>query len=259
MTIQREIIKIDEELCNGCGLCVPNCAEGSLVIIDGKAKMVADKYCDGLGACLGHCPQGALSIEIRDADEYDHAAVEDLLARPQEEREALAKGEDCLRPLGGGGGCPGAGMMTMKPAAPAISTPNGAATDGPALSALSHWPIQLRLVPPTAPFLRNAHLLLAADCTAASIPDFHARFVPGKVLLMGCPKFDDVDLYVDRLSEIFRNNDIASVTMLRMEVPCCGSLGTILEAALGRSKAKVEAHLVVAARDGRILEEKGLF
>ena len=262
MGIQREIIKIDEALCNGCGQCIPNCAEGSLVLIDGKARMVADKYCDGLGACLGHCPQGALSIVVRDADEYDHSAVEELLTRPLEEREKLAKqGEKPgFQPLGGplggaqaaprSGGCPGQGMMQMKPASQAIKP------GGPVLSSLSHWPIQLRLVPANAPFLKDAHLLLTADCSAVSVPDFHTRYVPGKVVLMGCPKFDDVELYIDRLREMFVQNTIKSVTILQMEVPCCSNLSTILQEALRQAGATFPVERIVAARDGQILVQE---
>lgn len=264
--MKREIIKIDEELCNGCGECVPNCAEGSLVIIDGKAKMVADKYCDGLGACLGHCPQGALTIEVRDADEYDHSAVEDLLQKPLEVREAMAKGEGGMKPsmqpldaplggpLGGarpsGGGCPGSGMMSMKPAAAAPKK------GGVVMSSLSHWPIQLRLVPPNAPFLKDADLLLTADCVAVSVPDYHERFVAGKVVLMGCPKFDDVEMYVERLAEMFKQNDIKSVTLLEMEVPCCSNFTNILSAAMEQAGSKFPVELVIAARDGQIMAQK---
>lgn len=258
MGIKREIIKIDEELCNGCGECIPNCAEGSLVIIDGKARMVADKYCDGLGACLGHCPQGALSIVVRDADEYDHSAVEELLTRPLEEREKLAKQgqKPGFRPLEGplrapqGGGCPGQGMMQMKPAAP-TATPGG-----PVLSSLSHWPIQLRLVPANAPFLKDADLLLTADCAAASVPDFHTRYVPGKVVLMGCPKFDDVEMYVGRLREMFEQNTIKSVTILQMEVPCCSNMSSILLEAMKQAGATFPVERIVAGRGGQIMAQE---
>ncbi len=247
MGIKREIIKIDEDLCNGCGECVPSCAEGSLQIIDGKAKMIADKYCDGLGACLGHCPQGALSVIVREADPFDEEAVEELLAT--QKAEQLDAGIIPMAGHASGGGCPGEGMMNLRPAAKPIANDSGTAV----LSTLSHWPVQLRLVPPNAPFLKNADLLLTADCVAVSLPDYHARYVPGKVVLMGCPKFDDAPMYVERLAAILRDNEINSVTILQMEVPCCSSMSTILDQARLEAGSGVAVERIIVSRGGQIM------
>ncbi len=241
--MKRKIIEINEDLCDGCGQCIIGCAEGALEIIDGKAKLVSDKYCDGLGACLGECPQGALQMIEREADPFDEDAVE----------ERLGSMKQASPPAG----CPGARMETMK------STSSGDAAAGPTPgqpmagfapnpSALTHWPIQLRLVPPTAEFLKDANVLLAADCTAASLPDFHSHFLPGKVLLMGCPKFDDADSYVEKLTDIMKANQVRSFTVLEMEVPCCGGLHRILEEAMRRADCRVPAELTIIARNGEV-------
>ncbi len=247
MGIKREIIKIDEDLCNGCGECVPSCAEGSLQIVNGKAKMIADKYCDGLGACLGHCPQGALSVIVREADPFDEEAVEELLATQKAEQKGAG-----IMPMTGhapSGGCPSKGLMNLRPAAKPIAN----ATGSPVLSTLSHWPVQLCLVPSNAPFLKNADLLLTADCVAVSLPDYHARYVPGKVVLMGCPKFDDAPMYVERLAAILRENEINSITILQMEVPCCSAMSTILEQAKLKAGVEVAIELIIVSRAGQIM------
>jgi len=255
-TMNREIIRIDEEKCDGCGLCVPNCAEGAIRIVDGKARIVADKYCDGLGACLGHCPQGALSIEVREAEAFDEQAVEELLAADQ-----ARAGDDAAdlrgRPKGHGGeGCPSAGLMTMNPCLQA-NVPRvqkgGENADGQSGSLLTHWPVQIRLVPPDAPFLQGANLLLTADCTAVALPDYHTNWLSGRTVLMGCSKFDDAELYVQRLAELFRRNRFQSVTVLEMEVPCCANMSRIVSEAIRRSATDLSFERVVVARQGHVL------
>lgn len=217
--MKRSIIQIDEEKCNGCGLCVPNCAEGALQIIDGKARLVGDILCDGLGACLGHCPQGALTIEEREAVEFDEKAVHEHLKK----EEPLPCGcpstaMQTIKPQHGG--CPGSAMRTMTPQAAPESRSTGA-------SELTHWPVQLRLVPPNAPFLKNADLVICADCVPFAVPDFHARYLFGRAVVIGCPKLDDVAYYKQKLVEMFKASRPMRVTVLRMEVPCCGGLAQI--------------------------------
>jgi len=224
MKTVRKIIEINEELCNGCGQCVPDCAEGSLKIIDGKAKLVADKFCDGLGACLGSCPTGALQIVEREAEEFDEEAVEQYLEA--EKKQAAAPTMDC--------GCASSHIQTLKPlsACQQANIPaSHQATTTEAASMLGHWPIQIRLVPPQAPFLQNADLLVAADCTAVAARNFQDKYLQGKAVLMGCPKFDDVDSYVRRFAEIIATCRLKSLTVLIMEVPCCSAMNSIVKKA----------------------------
>jgi len=246
----RKIIKIDEELCDGCGQCVPDCAEGSLKIIDGKARLVADKLCDGLGACLGSCPQGALQIIEREAEEFDEEAVEEYLASEKKKAApALApKAMDC--------GCASTHIQSFAPvsACQAANVPKSLG-DG-AASALNHWPIQIRLVPPTAPFLQNANLLIAADCTAIAARSFQEKYLDGKAVMMGCPKFDDAEMYVDRFAEILRNCNINSITVLIMEVPCCSSMNVIVRRAIEKSKVNVPVEQVTLSVRGEEIERK---
>ena len=209
----RKIIEIDEDLCNGCGQCVPSCAEGALQVIDGKARLVSEVYCDGLGACLGECPTGALRIVERDAEEFDTDAVEEYI-RTQEMSEAPVK-------IPGKGICPSSHALMFT--SPCSQAEKMVSQLGMA-SALSHWPVQIRLVPPTAPFLRGAHLLIAADCVPVAYPDFHSDLLPGKAVMIGCPKFDDTKEYVTKFAEIFRIACIQGVTVVVMEVPCCSRL-----------------------------------
>lgn len=244
MRVRRKIIKIDEELCNGCGLCVPDCAEGSLRIVDGKARLVADKLCDGLGACLGSCPTGALTIVEREADEFDEEAVHQFLADTTKERPALARPH--------GSGCPSARLQTFEAVTPCQLADMPAAQSG---SALSHWPIQIRLIPPTAPFLDNCDLLVAADCTAVAYAGLQQDFLAGRVVMMGCPKFDDQQLYVDRFTEIFRTRQLRSLTILIMEVPCCHAMLRIVRQAWDAVKPEVPVRQVVISTRGDIKEE----
>ncbi len=243
MKISRKIIKINEELCDGCGLCVPDCAEGSLQIIDGKAKLVADKLCDGLGACLGSCPTGALQIIEREADEFDEEAVEEYLAELKK-----SENKQPAKPMG----CPSAQLQSFQAASPCQSanTPT-TQTD----SILTHWPVQIRLIPPTAPFLQGADLLVAADCTAVSYPNIQQDYISGKVVMMGCPKFDDQQLYVERFTEIFQQSNIKSLTILIMEVPCCGAMLQIIKQAYDNVKPDISVKQVVISIKGAVISE----
>jgi len=245
----RKIIEIDDELCDGCGQCVPSCAEGAIEIVDGKAKLVADKYCDGLGACLGECPTGALTIVEREAEAFDEEAVQKHLNSLSQQNEHLELTLPC--------GCPSAEIKSFEPC---LSDPAGLQplVGGSTGSALSHWPVQIRLVPPKAPFLKRADLLVAADCTPFAYGNFHEDFLKGKVALVGCPKFDDVNSYVDKFSDIFSHNDINSILVLVMEVPCCRGLPKIVEKALEMVQKPIPAKVVEISRRGAILKESNL-
>jgi len=249
------MISIDENLCNGCGECVPSCAEGALAIIDGKARLVSDVYCDGLGACLGECPTGALKVVVREADDFDPHAVSDLLKSQGRSIPEHMPTPQSLRienhptpqPRQG---CPGAALHTMTPCGQANIPTSSPSTP----SALSHWPVQLRLVPPTAPFLREADLLLTADCVPVAFPGYHSSFLPGKVVLMGCPKFDNKNEYIEKLAAIIRENRLNSITIMEMEVPCCSSMSIILTEAIKRVGVAVKTTRIIISRDGKILE-----
>ncbi len=238
MKKMRKIIEIDEELCTGCGECVPGCAEGSLQIIDGKAKLVGENLCDGLGACIGTCPTGALTIVEREAEEFDEKAVEEFLAKQKEQA---------------GGGCPSAQIKTMQPINPCQAANKPTSQQG---SSLSHWPVQIRLIPPTAPFLENCDLLIVADCSAVAYAGLQEDFIKGRVVMMGCPKFDDQQMYVDRFREIFATRKLNSVTILIMEVPCCGSMLEIVRKAYTDAKGTVPVKQVVVNGMGEIIAEQ---
>ncbi len=239
----RKIIEIDEEKCNGCGLCIPNCREGALQIVDGKAKLVSDSYCDGLGACLGVCPRDAIRIVERPAETFDEKAA----AGQQESRPSVA---GCC-PLTGG--CRGLNL-TKRLQEKQASAGAGRKTES-AVSELRNWPLQLALVPVDAPYLQDADVLLAADCAGFSYPDFHRDFLSGKVLLVACPKLDQTDLYVDKLALMFRQNRIRSLTIARMEVPCCGGLNVIVEEALSRAGKEIPVEKIVVTIEGAIKEK----
>ena len=227
----RKIIKINEERCDGCGLCVPACAEGAIQVIDGKAKLVADKYCDGLGACLGDCPHDALEVIEREADEFDETAVEEYLKTKQ----APAPQKEETMPCG----CPSTHMQQFEQ--PKQACPGSRLIDnrGANPTALSHWPVQIRLVPPEAPFLKGANLLVLADCVAAAYPGLHQDLMPGKTILMGCPKLDDAEFYIQRFAEIFKKADIKNVTIAMMEVPCCSGMARIIKEAMKSAGAAI--------------------
>lgn len=208
----RKIVHIDREKCNGCGLCVPSCAEGAIRIVDGKAEIAADNLCDGLGACLGDCPQDAITIIERDADEFDEEAVHrHLNAEPPAPRPAAAPHSH--------GGCPGSRAQSFAPAAKPID-----AAAAPVPSQLAQWPVQLHLVPPGAPYFQNADLLVTADCVPFAYANYHRDFLAGKAVVVGCPKLDDLKFYVEKLTELFRVGTLKSITVLKMEVPCCGGI-----------------------------------
>ena len=247
MKVMRKIIQIDDELCDGCGLCIPGCAEGALEIIDGKAKLVSESYCDGLGACLGECPNGAISIVEREAEDFDEEAVEAFLKKKEETEKQSDIPLAC--------GCPSTLVQTFIPLAPGNES---SACEAKALSAsaLSHWPVQIRLVPPTAPFLKEAELLVAADCTPLAYPNFHQDFIKGKVVLVGCPKFDDIQEYVDKFTEIFKSADIRNVTAVIMEVPCCSGLPAIIKQAMAAAGKNIPVEEVVISTRGKVLSSE---
>lgn len=243
--MKRKIIRIDEEKCNGCGLCVPACAEGAIGIIDGKARLVAEKYCDGLGACLGECPQDALAIIEADVEAFDiqaaEAHVKALKPAPPPEAPAMP----C--------GCPST-LIQVFPSASACENLGPPVAKNRPASALSHWPVQIRLAPTTAPFLKNADLLVTADCAPVAYAGFHQDFLAGKAVLMGCPKFDNVAAYVEKFTQIFRQNAIRSVTVLVMEVPCCQGLPAIIRKAMAQSGQEIPLDIVVVSLRGEILK-----
>lgn len=246
MKVIRKIIKIDEDLCNGCGNCVPACAEGALEIIDGKARVIADIYCDGLGACLGECPTGALTIEERQADEFDEHAVEEMLAEKQKAPQSSQ-----VLPMASGG-CPSTRMVQSFASAPAAAPVAGE----PAESALSHWPVQIMLVPPTAPFLKGADLLVLADCVPVAFPSLHRDFLPGKRVMLGCPKFDNVEAYIDKFAQICQQSGLRSITTVVMEVPCCAALPVIVQKGMQRSGVRIPLEEVVVSVRGKILQRR---
>ncbi|MBT9438521.1 MAG: 4Fe-4S ferredoxin [Desulfobacterales bacterium] len=243
----RKIIEIDEELCDGCGQCVPGCAEGSLQIVDGKAKMVSDNLCDGLGACIGECPNGALRIVEREAEEFDEEAVEKYLA----EKEAAKQKQQPVLACG----CPSTNIQTFAPVS-SCREANIPAGFEDSESALSHWPIQIRLVPATAPFLKGADLLVLADCCGVAIPTLHKDLLKGRVVMIGCPKFDDIQEYVEKFADIFKTADIKSVLSVVMEVPCCSGLPMIVKKGMEAAGKNIPIKELVISTRGKILEQK---
>ena len=236
----RKIINIDENKCNGCGLCADACHEGAIGMIDGKAKLLRDDYCDGLGDCLPTCPTGAITFVEREAAPYNEEAVKVNM---------LHKTAADLLP----GGAPGnVKQFARKTVAMAVDN----YVDDPSMAAseLGNWPLQIKLAPVNAPYFHKANLLIAADCTAFAFGDFHRRYMKGKVTLIGCPKLDSV-AYADKLTEIFKNNDLKSVTLVRMEVPCCGGLEHAVKDALQRSGKMIPWHVAVISTNGQVVEE----
>lgn len=262
----RKIVHIDEELCDGCGDCVPSCAEGAIQIIGGKAKLLADNLCDGLGACLGECPQGAITVLERDADEFDEEAVHRHLAAL--DGPAHSPITSHVGPGSGGGvpaGCPGSRMMSFAQADPKpVATPPqplaalGGASEvtKPGASELRQWPVQLHLVSPQAPYFQGADVLLAADCAAFSVGDFHTRFLKGRALAVACPKLDQgQDVYVQKLTAMIDQARIDTLTVLLMEVPCCGGLLRLAQEAAARATRKVPIKRIVVGVRGEVMAE----
>ena len=230
----RPIVRIDQEKCDGCGLCVPSCAEGAIQIVDGKAQLLADRFCDGLGACLGECPQGALVIEERESEPFEGPAPGAAAAHPAPapEPEAFV--------------CPGSRMQQFQP--------QEAPAPGP--SALGHWPIKLRLVQPKAPFFKDASLLVAADCAPFAAGDFHSRYLQGRALVCGCPKFDDVEAHTAKLTEILGQNDIQEISIVNLEVPCCFGLVQIVRQAMLASGKDLPVTICTLGATGQVVQQQ---
>ncbi len=275
--MKRQIIKIDEDLCNGCGQCITGCPEGALQLIEGKARLVSDLFCDGLGACIGACPEGAIEVEEREAEPYSERLVMERivkqgppviaahLAHLKEHGETLLHAEavEYLNERGipaphaphihGGHGCPGSMARSIAPKRE--TGDHGPA--GEVGSELRQWPVQLALVNPGAPYFEDADLLIAADCVPFAFGDFHRRFLKGKSMVMFCPKLDSrIDEYVDKLAAIFSTHRIGSVSTVRMEVPCCGGVTAILQKALEISGAMVKVKEYVITIDGSVADER---
>ena len=227
----RRIITIDREKCNGCGLCADACHEGAIGMVDGKAALLRENYCDGLGDCLPACPTGAISFEEREAPAYDEAAV-----------LAAKKAKEATLPCG----CPGTECRTVEPAAPAV--------DAEVPSQLRNFPVQIKLAPVNAPYFDGADLLIAADCTAYAYGGFHNRFMRDRITMIGCPKLDAVD-YSEKLAQILTENDVKSITLTRMTVPCCGGLHHAVKTALEQSGKTIPLRVVIVSPDGQLMEE----
>jgi NAD-dependent dihydropyrimidine dehydrogenase PreA subunit len=237
----RKIVKIDEAKCNGCGACVPKCAEGAIRLVGGKARLAAENLCDGLGACLGECPQGAITIEERPSEEFDRHAVEEHTRRAPGATPARHEG-----------GCSGSRMRLLRK--PAAHAQAGAVAG--AESQLAHWPVQLALVPEESPIWQGADVLICADCVPFAMPDFHARLLAGRSLAVGCPKLDDVEAHAARLARLFAANDIRSISVAHMEVPCCMGLVFAVRSALERAgRGDMQVHDVTVGIDGTIKKE----
>lgn len=243
----RRVIKIDEEKCNGCGICVNACHEGAIGLVDGKAKLLRDDYCDGLGDCLPSCPTSAIAFEEREAVAYDEEAVKINMEKKKMEQKNIELNKNEKVSFG----CPGsqARMMNHKRIEVKDNT-----SDGQVVSQLNQWPVQIKLVSPNAMYLNNANLLIAADCTAYAYGDFHNKFIKNKITLIGCPKLDEGD-YSEKLTTILKINDIKSVTVVRMEVPCCGGIVNAVKNALKASEKMIPWQIVTISTNGEILEQ----
>jgi Pyruvate/2-oxoacid:ferredoxin oxidoreductase delta subunit len=232
----RNVVKIDESKCTGCGLCATACAEGAIKIINGKARLVSDTYCDGLGACLGHCPENAITIEQREAAEFDEEAVKARLGQEAKHAEPLFA-------------CPGLAAHQFRPQQPAVQQDSTQAVP----SQLGHWPVQLKLVSPTAPYFADADLLLVADCVPFAMGDFHQRFLKGHSVAVGCPKLDDAGFYIEKLAQILQASNIRSLTVVHMEVPCCSGLTRVAREAIALSGRTMGFDDVTVSLRGEVL------
>jgi Fe-S-cluster-containing hydrogenase component 2 len=247
--IKRKIIEIDEVRCSGCGQCAAACAEGAIRIIEGKARLVSEAFCDGLGACLGQCPEGALFIRERETEEFDPEAVEAHLSTEGSAPPLEAPAMAC--------GCPSQHIEVFPSALLAGNQARTRAQEETA-SALTHWPVQVRLIPPSAPFLKHADLLIAADCTPLAYAGFHRDLLPGKVVMLGCPKFDDVEEYLRKFTQIFKTAGIKSITVVDMEVPCCSKLPMIVRKAVALAGTTIPLEEIVISRRGSILQKRAV-
>lgn len=281
--MKRNIIKIDENKCTGCGLCIPNCPEGAIQLIDRKARLISDLFCDGLGACLGHCPEGAITIEEREAEPYDEARVMVNIVkagpntitahlehlRDHNQQEYLDQAIRYLTEHGldnplvkaaphashghGHAGCPGSRTQAFGPKA--VTAQKESAGDVP--SQLTHWPVQLHLISPMAPHFKGCDLLLAADCTAFALGGFHGQYLKGKALAIACPKLDtEQDIYVQKIRALIDEARINTLTVMIMQVPCCGGLLHLAKQAAGQAQRKVPIKCVVVGLQGDILKEE---
>lgn len=237
----RKIVEINEEKCTGCGICITACAEGALKLIDGKARLISDVYCDGLGACLPACPADAINIIERNAAAFDEEAVKKLIEAKDAQPEPLA----C--------GCPGNSVKVMEQSEHECSCHTGVAVK----SQLGQWPVQMKLVPVNAPYLDNAELLIAADCTAYAYANFHQEFMKNRVTIIGCPKLDNVD-YSEKLSEMFRLNEIKNITVVRMAVPCCSGLANAVKNAVLSSGKNIAVDVIILDTSGQIISDKNI-
>jgi ferredoxin len=284
--MKRKIIHIDDTLCNGCGQCIPNCPEGALQMIDGKARLISDLFCDGLGACIGECPVGAITVEEREAEAYDERRVMENVVRQGEgvirahlehlqehgEQEYLAqalalleeRGIEVPAPVPGAAAqshhhpaCPGSQVRDFSAHSSDRTAPDGHTAEAPSM--LRQWPVQLHLIPPSAPYFRDAEVLLAADCTAYAFGDFHARFLNGKRLAIACPKLDsDQDVYLDKLKALIDFSGIRSLTVLTMEVPCCRGLLQLARRAAGEAERRIPIRWLEIGVQGDVLQEQVL-
>jgi len=297
--MKRSIIKIDEEKCNGCGLCIPNCHEGALQLIDGKARLISDLFCDGLGACIGHCPEGAITMEEREAEPYNETLVMEQMVKQGKNtvlahlhhlkehgaeeylNEAIAyiksnnidlnvSGNEkhhhahqsvhdamhAAKSAGCGGGCPGSMAVSFDIDLDEVEKAGNGAEPIEARSELRQWPVQLHLLSPHAPYLLNADLVLAADCAAFSMGNFHSRFLKGKVLAIACPKLDsNQESYLEKLVSMISDSKINTLTVVRMEVPCCGGLTRIAQLAAQQSGRKIPIKQAIISTRGEVLQE----
>jgi NAD-dependent dihydropyrimidine dehydrogenase PreA subunit len=252
----RKIVQIDEDKCNGCGACIPNCAEGALQIIDGKAKLIGDVLCDGLGACLGHCPEDAIHVIERDAEEFDEIEVEKRMGKMDNKQIEVNVNKAPEQHMHGhhhhqGGGCPGSRMREF-------SNKPDSGNDVKVSSKLRQWPVQLTLVGPNAPYFKNADLLITADCVPFAYANYHNDFLKDKAVVVGCPKLDDVESYVKKLTDIIAANDLESITVLKMEVPCCGGIASAAKAARDNSGIEIPIKVVTIGIEGEIMGKQYL-